>query len=202
VSVSGPSRSSTRHGAPGHQQARRSAVRAVAAQAEEPAVWISGRHLGSRENSNPRSSIDRPDTSGCSSSPDRPPRALKAQFEAREAERVYQPVYGHPSRPLARGAIGSWDDRIVLQKAVSSRPARSDAESRYTVVEQFEERAARSHAVSGKRNQIRLQAQLRGHPLVGGSATRPMPRARGNPFKRRRCTRGSSGFVTRQTAAR
>jgi 23S rRNA pseudouridine1911/1915/1917 synthase len=52
---------------------------------------------------------------------------------------------------------------------VSSRDRHgSDAVSRYTVVEEFVDSAlVEVQLVSGKRNQIRLQAQLRGHPLVG-----------------------------------
>jgi 23S rRNA pseudouridine1911/1915/1917 synthase len=143
--------------------------------ADEPAVtdYLEG-HLRSRGKQVPQvvHRIDR-DTSGLLVVARTGPAAgaLKAQFEAREAERVYQAVvYGHPAPASGtwRDRI-AWDDRIMLQKAVSSRDRHgSDAVSRYTVVEEFVDSAlVEVQLVSGKRNQIRLQAQLRGHPLVG-----------------------------------
>jgi 23S rRNA pseudouridine1911/1915/1917 synthase len=96
---------------------------------------------------------------------------LKGQFRRREPERIYLAVvYGHPS-PRA----GQWRDRLVwderarIQKATHPRdPNGADARSDYEVVETFEEASlieVRLH--TGKRNQIRIQAKLRGHPLVG-----------------------------------
>ncbi len=96
---------------------------------------------------------------------------LKGQFRRREPERIYWAVvYGHP-QPDA----GSWRDRIVwderaqIQKATHPRdPSGTDAISEYEVIESFADSSlleVRLH--TGKRNQIRLQARLRGHPLVG-----------------------------------
>jgi 23S rRNA pseudouridine1911/1915/1917 synthase len=142
---------------------------------DEPAVTdYLERHLRSRGKQQPQvvHRIDR-DTSGLLVVARTGPAAgaLKAQFEARETERVYRAVvYGHltPAAGTWRDHL-AWDDRIMLQKAVSSRDRRgAEAVSRYTVIEQFEDGALiEVRLVTGKRNQIRLQAQLRGHPLVG-----------------------------------
>ena len=114
---------------------------------------------------------------------------LKGQFRRREPERVYWAVvHGHP-RPLA----GEWRDRIVwderaqIQKVTHPRdPNGVDAICQYRVLETFSDSSlveVRLH--TGKRNQIRLQARLRGHPLVGerryvydSSELRPIPFAR------------------------
>jgi len=96
---------------------------------------------------------------------------LKAQFRRREPERVYQAiVYGHPDPPS-----GTWRDRLVwdqkslIQKQTSaSDPRGKDAISEYRVVERFADASLiEVRLVTGKRNQIRLQARLRGHTLVG-----------------------------------
>lgn len=142
---------------------------------DEPAVTdYLERHLRSRGKQQPQvvHRIDR-DTSGLLVVARTGPAAgaLKSQFEARETERVYLAVvYGHPSPESGawRDRL-AWDDRIMLQKAVSARDRHgSEAISRYTVKERFAESALLEvQLVTGKRNQIRLQAQLRGHPLVG-----------------------------------
>jgi 23S rRNA pseudouridine1911/1915/1917 synthase len=96
---------------------------------------------------------------------------LKGQFKQHAVERVYLAVmYGHPDPPA-----GTWRDRLVwdpkalIQKETHPRDARGrDAVSHYRVTERF--RAASLVEVrleTGKRNQIRLQARLRGHTLVG-----------------------------------
>jgi 23S rRNA pseudouridine1911/1915/1917 synthase len=96
---------------------------------------------------------------------------LKEQFRRREPERVYQAiVYGHPSP-----ASGTWCDRLLwdrkslIQKQTrASDPRGKEAISEYRVVERFEEATLiEVRLVTGKRNQIRLQARLRGHTLVG-----------------------------------
>ena len=98
-------------------------------------------------------------------------RALREQFKRRTVERVYRAVvYGHP-QPRA----GMWRDRLVwdrkalIQKATHPHdPEGKDAVCRYETLETF---AATSlievRLETGKRNQIRLQARLRGHTLVG-----------------------------------
>jgi 23S rRNA pseudouridine1911/1915/1917 synthase len=143
--------------------------------ADEPAVTdYLERHLRSRGKQHPQvvHRIDR-DTSGLLvvARTGAAAAALKAQFEAREAERVYEAVvYGHPTPESGtwRDRV-AWDGRLMVQKAVSARdPRGSEAVSRYKVLERFAGSALiEVRLVTGKRNQIRLQAQLRGHPLVG-----------------------------------
>jgi 23S rRNA pseudouridine1911/1915/1917 synthase len=96
---------------------------------------------------------------------------LKAQFKRREPERVYLAiVYGRPDP-----ASGVWRDRLVwdsralIQKETHPRdPSGKDAVSEYRVVESFPAASlVEVRLVTGKRNQIRLQARLRGHTLVG-----------------------------------
>ena len=62
-----------------------------------------------------------------------------------------------------------WDTKALIQKETHpSDPAGVDAECNYRVVERFAETSlieVRLH--TGKRNQIRIQARLRGHTLVG-----------------------------------
>lgn len=97
--------------------------------------------------------------------------ALKDQFEARTPERVYQAVVmGRPDP-----AAGTWRDRLswdastFRQRRAHGRDARAkDAIALYTVHEQFAGAALiEVTLVTGKRNQIRVQAALRGHPLLG-----------------------------------
>jgi len=96
---------------------------------------------------------------------------LKGQFLRREPERIYQAiVHGHPM-PVA----GIWRDRLVwdgedlIQRATSaSDPRGKEAQSDYRVLQRLRGASLiEVRLVTGKRNQIRLQAELRGHPLVG-----------------------------------
>jgi 23S rRNA pseudouridine1911/1915/1917 synthase len=96
---------------------------------------------------------------------------LRAQFARREPERVYLAVvYGHPD-PRA----GTWRDRLVwdtkalIQKETHPRdPNGLDAVSDYRVVESFRDASLiEVRLTTGRRNQIRIQARLRGHTLVG-----------------------------------
>jgi 23S rRNA pseudouridine1911/1915/1917 synthase len=97
--------------------------------------------------------------------------ALKDQFRRREPARVYLAVvYGHPSPEQ-----GAWRDRLVwdtkalIQKETHPNdPAGMDAVSNYRVVERFASTSlVEVRLETGKRNQIRIQARLRGHTLVG-----------------------------------
>jgi 23S rRNA pseudouridine1911/1915/1917 synthase len=97
--------------------------------------------------------------------------ALKEQFLRHEPERAYQAVvYGRPSP-----ASGTWSDRLVwdqkalIQKETHPRdPRGKEAVSEYRVLESFREASLiEVRLVTGKRNQIRIQARLRGHTLVG-----------------------------------
>jgi 23S rRNA pseudouridine1911/1915/1917 synthase len=96
---------------------------------------------------------------------------LRAQFKAREPERVYLAiVYGHPAPEAGtwRDRL-VWDDKALIQKETHPRdPRGKEAICDYRVLETF--KAASLVEVrlrTGKRNQIRLQARLRGHTLVG-----------------------------------
>jgi 23S rRNA pseudouridine1911/1915/1917 synthase len=106
--------------------------------------------------------------------------ALKVQFRERTPERVYLAVvYGHPvpeSGTWQNHLV--WDKKALIQKETSSRDANAvEAISDYTVRETFRVSQESNAAVdlslievrlrTGKRNQIRIQARLRGHTLVG-----------------------------------
>ncbi len=96
---------------------------------------------------------------------------LKAQFKRREPERIYQAVvYGHPDPPAGmwRDRL-VWDEKALIQKETHpADPRGKDAISAYRVLEPFKETSLiEVRLVTGKRNQIRLQARLRGHTLVG-----------------------------------
>jgi 23S rRNA pseudouridine1911/1915/1917 synthase len=113
-------------------------------------------------------------------------RHLKEQFRRREPERLYLAVvYGMPEP-----AAGTWrdhlvwDDKALIQKATHPRdPRGTEAVSHYRVVERLRGAAlleVRLH--TGRRNQVRLQARLHGHALVGEQryvhgpgALRPIP---------------------------
>jgi len=97
--------------------------------------------------------------------------ALKEQFKRREVERVYRAVvYGIPDPPSGtwRDRL-VWDQRALIQKETHPRdPKGKDAVCRYEVLERFEATSLiEVRLETGKRNQIRLQARLRGHTLVG-----------------------------------
>jgi len=96
---------------------------------------------------------------------------LKDQFKRRQPERVYQAVvYGHPDP-----AGGTWRDRLtwdakaLIQKQATPRDPRGQAAaSHYRVVERFRDASLiEVSLVTGRQNQIRIQARLHGHPLVG-----------------------------------
>jgi 23S rRNA pseudouridine1911/1915/1917 synthase len=96
---------------------------------------------------------------------------LKEQFRRREPQRVYLAiVYGHPSPPS-----GTWRDVLVWDKAAliqrethPSDPRGKEAVADYRVLEAFAETSLiEVRLQTGKRNQIRIQARLRGHTLVG-----------------------------------
>lgn len=113
-------------------------------------------------------------------------RFLTAQFRRREPLRQYLAiVYGRPEP-----AAGTWRDWLVWdRKALIQKPAAvgdprgEEAISEYRIAEPL--RGATLLEVqltTGRRNQIRVQAALRGHPLVGerryGESVRPAERIR------------------------
>lgn len=96
---------------------------------------------------------------------------LKAQFKRHEAERIYLAVvYGLP-----QPAVGTWrdrfvwDDKALIQKETHPRdPRGKDAISHYKTIERLGAASLiEVTLVTGRRNQIRLQARLHGHTLVG-----------------------------------
>ena len=97
--------------------------------------------------------------------------ALKEQFRRREPERVYWAVvYGHPDPPQGtwRDHL-TWDTKALIQKETSPRdPRASEAISEYRVLKRFRDATLIEVRLrTGRRNQIRIQARLRGHTLVG-----------------------------------
>ena len=96
---------------------------------------------------------------------------LKDQFRRHTATRIYLAiVYGHPSPPSGtwRDYL-VWDPRALIQKETHPRDRNAkEAISHYRVVERFDAASLiEVTLVTGRRNQIRLQARLRGHTLVG-----------------------------------
>jgi 23S rRNA pseudouridine1911/1915/1917 synthase len=97
--------------------------------------------------------------------------ALKAQFARREPERRYLCVVHGVPAPRQ----GTWHDRLIwdrdelIQRLARDRdPRAKDAVSEYVVTRVLERASVLEiRLVTGKRNQIRVQAALRGHPLVG-----------------------------------
>jgi 23S rRNA pseudouridine1911/1915/1917 synthase len=131
-------------------------------------------HLRSHRNRRPFvvHRIDR-DTSGLVvfAKDARTQQLLKDQFRRREPERVYMAVvYGHPKpeRGTWRNRL-VWDQKALIQKETHPDDPRGvDAVSEYRTVERFRETALiEVRLKTGKRNQIRIQARLRGHTLVG-----------------------------------
>jgi 23S rRNA pseudouridine1911/1915/1917 synthase len=96
---------------------------------------------------------------------------LKAQFKRREPERVYLAVvYGHPSPASGQWRDHlTWDEKALIQKSTHPRdPEAQEAISDYRVVERFKDTSLiEVRLQSGRRNQIRIQARLRGHTLIG-----------------------------------
>ena len=98
-------------------------------------------------------------------------QGLREQFEQREPERIYRAVTHGVPEPES----GTWHDVIAMKKklhrfaaASETDQAKRDAICHYRVLEQFDHSALiEVRLVTGRRNQIRLQAQLHGHPLVG-----------------------------------
>ena len=103
------------------------------------------------------------------------PRAqqhLKRQFLRREPERIYWAVLHGRLRPEA----GEWRDRLVWneraliqRKARPADPRRRSTPSAPTACwrRSTPRRVVEVRLDTGKQNQIRIQAQLHGHPLVG-----------------------------------
>ena len=98
-------------------------------------------------------------------------RALQDQFRRREPARVYWAVvYGSPDPPAGTWRdFLVWDDKALIQKETDRKdPRASEAICTYRVIERFEGASMLEVALrTGRRNQIRIQARLRGHTLIG-----------------------------------
>jgi 23S rRNA pseudouridine1911/1915/1917 synthase len=98
-------------------------------------------------------------------------RDLKAQFASREAHREYLAVVrGVPGVPQGEWTdVLAWDHRRLRQTATHQgdprgRPSRTE----YWIVEALGGASLlRLRLVTGRRNQIRIQAGLHGFPLIG-----------------------------------
>lgn len=122
--------------------------------------------------------IDR-DTSGIVVFAKTPPALvhLKAQFESRLPVRIYSAIVTGVPSP----ASGEWRDSLVwdgdelTQRVVASTDRRARvAICEYQVVESFGRAALLDiRLITGKRNQIRVQANRHGHPLLGERQYRP-----------------------------
>lgn len=124
--------------------------------------------------------------------------ALRAQFRGREPERVYLAVvYGCPSP--ASGEWRHWlrwnTKALVQQAARRDDPESFEAISQYRVVEPWPLASLiEVRLVTGKRNQIRIQAALCGHPLVGERRYVYEPPATAIPFGRQALHAHALGF--------
>jgi 23S rRNA pseudouridine1911/1915/1917 synthase len=96
---------------------------------------------------------------------------LKSQFKRREPERVYWAVvYGHPEPPAGTWRDHLvWDEKALIQKETHPRdPRASEAISEYRTIERLHDSSLLEVRLrTGRRNQVRIQARLRGHTLVG-----------------------------------
>jgi 23S rRNA pseudouridine1911/1915/1917 synthase len=96
---------------------------------------------------------------------------LKTQFARRQPERIYLAVvYGHPTPPEGTWRdVLVWDTRALIQKETYRHdPRGTEAVADYRVIERFHEASlVEVRLRTGRRNQIRIQARLRGHTLVG-----------------------------------
>ncbi len=96
---------------------------------------------------------------------------LKRQFERRTPERIYVAVvHGRVAPPAGTWRdLLAWDKQRLIQRRAHAREERArEAVARYRVLEQHPAGAVvEVSLITGKRNQIRVQAGLRGHPLVG-----------------------------------
>jgi 23S rRNA pseudouridine1911/1915/1917 synthase len=96
---------------------------------------------------------------------------MRGQFKRHTVERVYWAVvYGRPNPPAGtwRDRL-VWDERVLIQKETHPHdPKGMDAVSHYRVLEPLGAASlVEVRLETGKRNQIRIQARLRGHTLVG-----------------------------------
>ena len=96
---------------------------------------------------------------------------LKDQFKRREPERCYLTVvYGRPEPDAGTWRdVLVWDEKALIQKETHPRdPRGTEAITNYRVLETFGRASLLEVCLqTGRRNQVRIQARLRGHTLVG-----------------------------------
>jgi 23S rRNA pseudouridine1911/1915/1917 synthase len=96
---------------------------------------------------------------------------LTAQFRRREPLRQYLAiVHGRPDPPAGTWRDWLlWDAKALIQKTVApATPGAEEAISEYSTIEPLRGAALLEvRLTTGRRNQIRIQAARRGHPLVG-----------------------------------
>jgi len=96
---------------------------------------------------------------------------LKQQFKRREPERIYLAVvYGRPDPPAGTWRDDLvWDEKALIQKETHPRhPRGTEAISDYRVIEPLRDSSLIEVRLrTGRRNQVRIQARLRGHTLLG-----------------------------------
>jgi len=96
---------------------------------------------------------------------------LKDQFKRREPERCYLTVvYGRPEPDAGTWRdFLVWDEKALIQKETHPRdPRGTEAITTYRVLERFSGASLLEVRLqTGRRNQVRIQARLRGHTLVG-----------------------------------
>jgi 23S rRNA pseudouridine1911/1915/1917 synthase len=124
--------------------------------------------------------------------------ALQAQFKRREPDRVYHAiVHGRvtPDAGTWRDHL-VWDTRALIQKPTHARDPRGlEAISDYRVVERFEHASMIEVRLrTGRRNQIRMQAGVRGYPLVGEQRYVEGGQAGRIPFRRQALHASSVAF--------
>jgi 23S rRNA pseudouridine1911/1915/1917 synthase len=117
-------------------------------------------------------------------------RNLKDQFKRRDPERVYWAVvYGQPVPSSGRWHDRLvWDEKALIQKKTHQKdPKGSEAICTYRTIETFADASLiEVRLETGRRNQIRIQARLHGHMLVGEKryVSEPSPPPRPIPFER------------------
>jgi hypothetical protein len=92
-----------------------------------------------------------------------------------------------------------WDQQSLIQKDASTIREGKEAKAEYRTVERVRTSLARGQPGHGKRNQIRIQARLRGHTLVGdGGKCTVQNDLRTIEFPRGRCTPPGSRCAIRR----
>lgn len=113
---------------------------------------------------------------------------LKAQFVAQKPERTYQAlVYGIPTPEKGEWQDWLlWDEENLVQRQSNARDQRAvEAKCNYSVLEKFPTTSLLEiKLTTGKQNQIRVQATIHGHQLIGEKQYMAKPPQETVKFKR------------------